>query len=236
MADQLSNFLRKFQEVWQAGKDARLFLECHAGQAVLNLHVRLEHPLPPPQQHHHHHRRPGPSRLRRRARRAAARAAANAAPAAAKAASEEETTVATAEMAVQTDNVKKTSDIAVQADVPLHHPQHVPRQAIDVYHPRQAGPAVQDGLAGNKQRAVEAQPCPQPTIVRDAFCQDRDYWGAAQAHLHHPTYSPHHPQAVRDVFCPDQEYRLDDQEYAQNRENARRTLEMIDKALNYSKY
>ena len=191
-----------------------------------------------------HQRRPGPSRLRRCARRAAARAAANAAQVAAKTASEEETVVATAEMAVQTDHKKKTSDIAVQADVPVHYPLHVPSQAVDAHQPRyNAGPAAQDGLVSNQQRAVEAQLCPQPPMhVCDAFCQDRDYRGAALAvnaesdpHPHQPTYSPHHPQAVRDVFCPDQVYSLADQEYAQNRENARRTLEMIDKALNYSR-
>ena len=62
----------KFQHIWQAGTDARLSLECHAGQVRLNLQVHLLHP---PQQHHPPRQGPSPSRLRRHAKRAEARAA-----------------------------------------------------------------------------------------------------------------------------------------------------------------
>ena len=92
MAEQLSSFLRKFCSLWQAGNDARLNLECHAGQARIHLQLNL-HPPPPPQPHHQRPRCPGPSRLRSSARRAEARASA------AKAAAP------TAEIAVQTDDV-----------------------------------------------------------------------------------------------------------------------------------
>ena len=92
MAEQLSSFLRKFCSLWQAGNDARLNLECHAGQAQIHLHLNLHTP-PPPQPHHQRPRCPGPSRLRRSTRRAEARASAAKADA------------PTAEMAVQTDDV-----------------------------------------------------------------------------------------------------------------------------------
>ena len=135
MADQLSNFLMKFRHEWQAGTDARLVLECHAGKAWINIHQPLGHPPPPPPKPHP--RRPGPSRLRRRARREDARAAARAAP--------REPLAATAEVAVQTHFSPDKSDAAVQANVslaptmespaaqagsraehPQHHAHHVP--------------------------------------------------------------------------------------------------------------
>ena len=63
----------KFQQLWQAGKNARLNMECHSGQAWVSLHVHLPHPPHPPTVYHQHPRRHGPSRLLRRARREAAR-------------------------------------------------------------------------------------------------------------------------------------------------------------------
>jgi hypothetical protein len=72
--------LLQFYSLWQAGNDARLNLECHAGKAQihLQLHLHLQpqphhHPPPPPQQPRLHL---GPSQLRRRARRELARATA----------------------------------------------------------------------------------------------------------------------------------------------------------------
>ena len=106
MADPLSNFLMKFRQEWQAGTDACLVIECHAGKAWIHLHQPLGHHPPPPPRHHP--RQPGPSRLCRRARRADARAAAKAAPT--------EPHAVTAEVAVQTDVSPDTSDAAVQAD------------------------------------------------------------------------------------------------------------------------
>ena len=63
----------KFQQLWQAGKNARLNIECHSGQAWVSLHVHLPHPPHPPTVYHQHPRQHGPSRLLRRARREAAR-------------------------------------------------------------------------------------------------------------------------------------------------------------------
>ena len=68
----MKELFSKFLHFWRSGNDAHLSIECHAGQACLNLRVSLPHqPRQHPQQ-----RKPGPSRLRRRARRAEARAAA----------------------------------------------------------------------------------------------------------------------------------------------------------------
>ena len=96
--------LVKFCHEWQAGPDAHLVIECHAGKAWITLHQPLGYPSPPAQ---HHPRSPGPSRLRRRARRAEARAAASAAPT--------DTPASTAEMAVQANLSPATAEAAVQA-------------------------------------------------------------------------------------------------------------------------
>ena len=72
----LANLIAQFKREWRAGNNARVQLECHAGQAWLSLHLHVQHP--PPHQDARPRRQPGPSRLRRRARRAALRAKANA--------------------------------------------------------------------------------------------------------------------------------------------------------------
>ena len=111
MAEEANNFFLKFKHLWQAGMDASLVFECHAGKAWFNL--RLHTPYePPPQQHHQQPRRPTPSRLRRRARRAKARAAAAAANTA------PETNPLGVHIAVQTDIPSiETADVAEQASV-----------------------------------------------------------------------------------------------------------------------
>ena len=176
MADQLTNFLAKFRNEWQAGTDARLVIECHAGQAWIHLHQPLGyHPSPP---HKHHPRRPGPSRLRRRARRAEARKAESATP--------KETPALTAEVAVQTDVPADTFDAAVKASDNAAAPTDLP-------------PAGQAGLgAGNAQYphhvpdelcpdgeyqspAVQAAPplqppfLPLPHRLDDLLCRDDGY-------------------------------------------------------------
>ena len=130
MSDPLSNFIDKFQNVWRAGKDARLVIECQAGQAWISIHQHIGLPPPPPKQHH---RRPGPARLRRSARRAQARAEAENVFAAA----------ITAEMAVQTDQPPQTLEAAVQAEPVRPNPPHVV-------------PAEQAGPANDQQWAAQA--------------------------------------------------------------------------------
>ena len=110
MTDQIANFLSKFCKEWQAGTDARLYVECHAGQAWVSLHQPLGHLPPPPSSSR---RPPGPSRLRRSAKRAQARAAASATP----------VPTATAEIAVQTDDAETFAAVAKAAVIPAPVPQ-----------------------------------------------------------------------------------------------------------------
>ena len=91
MADRLQDFIVTFCTKWRAGTNARMVVECHAGQAWILLHKSLGYPplLPqydrqPPQPQTHH--KASPSRLRHRAKRAQAFAAASAATKTAKAA------------------------------------------------------------------------------------------------------------------------------------------------------
>ena len=158
----LNFYLDRFRLECQAGNDARLLFDCHAGQVWVSLHVHGA--LQPPQQQHRRHH--GPSRLRRRARRAEARASA---AAAAKA------VTVTAEIAVQTDNVftEHCDDIPslpiAAADAALQHPrsdeisaeQAEPLPALshvaDVFCPDPVyEPAVQAG--GGQRYAVPCLP------------------------------------------------------------------------------
>ena len=76
---ELDSFVKKFKDLWQSGLDAHLVVDTHAGQAWVDLRVRLGH-APGPQQHQPHQPglqklskvRNGPPRQRCRARRNAA--------------------------------------------------------------------------------------------------------------------------------------------------------------------
>ena len=73
----MDSFVIKFKHLWNAGHDATLKVETHAGEAFVTLQVGLGRPPPPPYhpvpQHHPRHHI-GPARQRRRERRAAVRA------------------------------------------------------------------------------------------------------------------------------------------------------------------
>ena len=78
LATELDTFVHKFRQLWNAGLNAHLNLNCHAGAAYVGLQLELGHaPGPAHHQAHpfYHPRRPfTPSYQRRRARRSAARA------------------------------------------------------------------------------------------------------------------------------------------------------------------
>ena len=125
MSDPIAYFLDKFREMWRDGLDARLAVECHAGQAWVSVHHRLPCPPYSPQSPR---RRPSPSRIRRSARRAHARAAA----AQAVPSPVQKTSAATTDIAIQTEMSDTVDDTAAQADQvehndppaltePLHH-------------------------------------------------------------------------------------------------------------------
>ena len=160
MSDPLSIFINKFRSVWQAGTDARLFIECHAGQAWVSLHHHIPRPPPPLKQPPRH---PGPSRLHRRRRRADARAA--------------EAAVATAEMAVQTDDVPQTSEVAVQAALVVQPNQVPPAEQVDPVPPLPVYPFL-----------------PPPHHLHDEVCQDQVYAAAEQVEHRSQQFSSNIPQ------------------------------------------
>lgn len=147
-------FVNKFLNLWNAGENAFLSVECCDGKAIANIQLKLERPPPapppparPPHPNHKPYppspRRPGQSRLQRSARRAQARAAAAEAVAAATSPSAEEdhenatqdteevsqdheTTPTDAEDAVEIISTP-TTDAAVQADFHLEAEQAAPQ-------------------------------------------------------------------------------------------------------------
>ena len=186
MTMEASDLFAQFQQLWRAGTNARLNLECHAGQAWMSLHVHL--PCPPRQQQQQHHRgRPGPSRLRRRARRAKAREKAaekvvdistdNSQPFSSNAhVAEQATTEETIVEKLPIDAVIQTqtcfSDAAAQVDLCVHHHHH------QEY--------VQDALCPDKHflSAAEAvSPLPQLDGAIDQECKQ------VHAHEHHQEHA-----------------------------------------------
>jgi hypothetical protein len=174
----LHSFVNKFMNLWSSGKNARLSVECQAGQATVNLQLDLGLPHAQPQEHQE--KRVGPSRLRRRAQRAQARAeaAVNAAQATA--------AVDAADVSVQPTNTNttavqaapSTTDTAVQAELE---------------------PATVQGAAAHAQPHIflptvqASEPCHVLAAeqVRDTFCHDKEYRSAAQA-----APLPHYPNSI----------------------------------------
>ena len=68
---ELASFVKKFENLWQSGRNATLHMETRAGNAFVNLYLDLGHA-----QDHHGHRNGDTSRERRRQKRAAERQAA----------------------------------------------------------------------------------------------------------------------------------------------------------------
>ena len=74
---QLHSFVVKFINLWQAGCDASLHVDCHDGQAAVHLRAGLGEVLPPqqPQPQPFHRKAQGLSRICRRQRREQSRQA-----------------------------------------------------------------------------------------------------------------------------------------------------------------
>jgi hypothetical protein len=71
---EIDTFVKKFYQLWSAGRTAHLDVDTHAGKAWVGLRVQLGHaPGPLHHQHHPQKKTVSPSQQRRRARRAAAR-------------------------------------------------------------------------------------------------------------------------------------------------------------------
>ena len=169
---ELHSFLSKFLNLLHCGKSAKLVLECHEGQAHVDLHHVLSFL---PQEHHqsygHTGRRRGPSRQHRRARRAVARAAAEAANASS---AKAETAAQFSDVAVQTavNKAEKASQHCPdnhlqEQDVQAGHPPHHERA-------EEAGPALRFPV---DQTVPPDDPRTTHHLVpvHDIFCNDLEY-------------------------------------------------------------
>ena len=175
---ELNSFLSKFLNLLHCGQSAKLVLECHQGQAYVNLnhalHLLPQAPRSHPQQDGPTVRRQSPSRQRRRARRALARANAEAA----KASGHEAETA-----------MLKSNDIAIQATVQraekasqfcscsVH--QHR-EQAEEECPPPPHEPAEQVAAPSFRERAGHDCCAAHVEPVSDIFCDDLEY-SAGQA-------------------------------------------------------
>ena len=155
-----SDLFEQFQRLWRAGTNARLNLECHAGQAWMSLHVHL--PYPPHQEQQQHHRgRPGPSRLRRRARRAKAR----------ENAAEKVTEISTGNSTSKPSS--SNTHVAVQATIEENIVEKVLVDAVIQTQPCVSEAAAQVDLCVHHHHHQEH--------VQDALCPDKHFLPAAEA-------------------------------------------------------
>ena len=179
MPDVLHDLLCNFKTLWKSGKDAQLYLNCHAGQARITFHINLSSSPPsPPKQRQP--RKPGPARLRRRARREEARArvaAENAANSAISDANAAENPILMArsdssDTAVQGDKLPATENLNEPAEKAGHlSPAAVVAQDVE------REDAVEADLTTTGGLNVDASPWPNcDTIeVQDIFCPDHQY-------------------------------------------------------------
>lgn len=186
MSDPLFYFLNKFREIWRESKDARLIVECHAGQAWLSLHHHLPCPPPPSwQSPPHRQSRPSPSRIRRRLRRANARAVAEQATHVSVQRNEDDVTGLACQIdkAVQT-KVSETVDEAVQVNIQEAHQVPPPDPTIAVHiedqpslhYPAPQAEQASHGHSGNHQNPGGQQQYHQAAVqiqgARDNFHQE----------------------------------------------------------------
>lgn len=181
----LQFFVENFYKIWRAGNDARLIIECKAGNASVSLHHHVSQPPPPLKPSKP--RRAGPSRIRRRAKRAMARAAA-------------ENVAFTANISVQTDSVHytsevaekateavpvKTQDVAVQADHPHQLVGHIHQTVVQTAQPtptdEKAVQVLPDLDQTDLQKHHQAQLTQPFPILNDELCPDQDYVVPAHA-------------------------------------------------------
>ena len=182
---EIKELFHKFQDLWQAGSDACLNLECHAGQVWMKFQVKVCHPPPPK---HRRSSRQGPSRLRRRARRADERAAS----------AQVAEKVPTKEVAAQaTPTPPHQHHVAVQATPSPPHQHHVAVQAAPP--PRhQHNVAVQAAPPQRHQHHVAVQAVPVPLLHRQQ--QAVAVRASPQQQVLHSQHT------VYDALCPDDEY------------------------------
>ena len=159
-----SDLFAQFQLLWRAGTNARLNLECHAGQAWMSLHVHLPCPPRQQQQQQHHRGRPGPSRLRRRARRAKAR----------EKAAEKAVDISKDNPSADNSQPSSSNDhVAVQATTEETIVEKVPINAVIKTQICFSDAAAQVDLCVHHHHHQE--------YVQDALCPDKHFLSAAEA-------------------------------------------------------
>ena len=233
---EMFNFVTKFQNLWHAGKQARLYIECEAGDASINLQLYLGHHQHPPQPHQP--QRQSPSRLRRRAKRAEARevAAANAAQAPHVHTTDVATqatvpNIPTTETAVQA--VPNAIEAAVQASVPVPTTEEIAVQVSPAGSPTSSPSTPAAKARPNPRSTPAAQFGLSPKPRSDAQSEHPQRMYPADRYL--PTF-PWTPQReVHDMVCPDLDYdrelAIENQREKDRQENVRKTLQMIEQCI-----
>ena len=203
---EMFNFVTKFQNLWHAGKQARLYIECEAGDASINLQLYLGHHQHPPQpQQPHQPLRQSPSRLRRRAKRAEARevAAANAAQAPHVHTTDVATQATvpnflTTETSVQA--VPKAIEAAVQASIPV--PTTVDT-AVQVSSP--GNPTKSPSTPGTRPRPIPAAQV-RPSLETRSAAQVEHPQRMSPAARYIPASPWTTQMVVNDTVCSDLDY------------------------------
>ena len=163
-----SELFVNFQELWRAGKNACLNMECYAEQAWLSLHIHLSQ-QPPPQPHLQ--RRQGPSRLRHRAGREAARERASRAAVKAATICESSPDASTVNAPAPDINTAEEAGNEITPAVPLTNKTvPVAEKAIHPVSPVQQVPPKLNVLARPWSIPSKAE-----HHVPDELCSDKDY-------------------------------------------------------------
>ena len=186
--NELFDFVTKFYNLWHSGKNARMFLECEAGEAIVNIRLNLGHSQPHQEAAPHHHfpphppRRAGPSRQRRRERRAQARELAAAADVARSTQPSNHSSLpaekavaipATVQAVIAEPIEPNTADEAETADStvtvleqppdhPHHHPQARAGEAPQDVHHANANPSP---MGAQVTEAADQQPLAEETVT-----------------------------------------------------------------------
>ena len=163
MTEATINIFFKFQELWRAGTNARLSIECHAGKAWINLHVQLDQPPgPQPQQHQ---RRQGPSRVRRRERRKQEHECASTAGKA--------VVAPRGDVLPHNDSVDNVAEEAASDEILQDSFEAVAEKADNEVPAVEAAPSIPVQSVEHQQLNVLAKPWPTPVL--DELCPEEEY-------------------------------------------------------------
>ena len=139
--EEVDSLLSKFKQLWTTGFDAHLDLHAHAGQAWVNLHVRLGHAQDQGIRSNFNRLRNGPSRQRRREKRANSRR---------EAAGASETVIAEATI------LSETNETAADAESPQETENDVSEQSnINDFKKYDAIDNESDGISKKSQEEIE---------------------------------------------------------------------------------